>query len=228
MDTPLISLIIPYYKGEKYIEESLASVFAEGYENLEIIIVDDESPAGTLDVLKQYGDKIQIIHQKNTGQAGARNTGIRNAKGSLIAFLDQDDLWPKGRLAAMLPYVTGNTEYDCVRGRTDRIHTDGHVVTRTDDPEYKPVLIASALYTKDLIDKVGLFADMRTGEDFDWSVRLKEVGFREKRIPETTLTYRKHSSNQSGSVQFVKDGQFDSLRRKLQRARLMNKSNDAR
>lgn len=223
MERPLVSVIIPYYEGEKFIAETLESIFRQDYENLEVIVVNDGSPEESLDVLRAFGDKIKIITQKNQGQAAARNAGIMQAKGSVIAFTDQDDLWATGSLANMLPYITGNNEekkeYDVVRGMTEIFHTDEQGERIIEETLHSPILIGSALYKKEVFDVVGLFdSAMRVGEDFDWNIKLRASTCQEKRIPEITFLYRKHESNQSGTKDFIKNGQFASIRKKLERA----------
>ena len=224
MEQPLVSVIIPYYKGEKYITETLQSIFSQNYSNLEVIVVNDESPEEALEPLKAFGDAVRIITQKNQGQAAARNAGITVAKGSVIAFSDQDDLWGEDSLANMIPYIIGNNEerkmYEVVRGVTEIFHTNEQgeqVVTKT---LHSPVLIGSAIYKREVFEKVGLFdASMRVGEDFDWNIKLQASNCSEKRIPQVTFRHRKHDANQSGSENYIKDGQFDSIRKKLERMR---------
>ncbi len=89
-----VSVIIPVYNAEKYVAATIQSVLSQTYENFEIIIVDDGSPDGSIDVCKLFKDsRIKIIRQANRGLAGARNTGIRHAQGDYLAFLDADDIW---------------------------------------------------------------------------------------------------------------------------------------
>jgi GT2 family glycosyltransferase len=94
-----VSVIIPVYRVEKYISATVKSVLEQTYKNLELIIVDDESPDRSVEICQQFTDsRIKIIRQKNRGLAGARNTGIRHAQGEYIAFLDGDDLWTSKKL----------------------------------------------------------------------------------------------------------------------------------
>lgn len=93
----MISIIIPVYKVEKYLEKCLNSVINQTYKNLEIICINDGSPDNSLKILEKYkkiDKRIKIINQENKGLAGARNTGINNANGELIFFLDSDDWLP--------------------------------------------------------------------------------------------------------------------------------------
>ncbi|PSB30594.1 glycosyltransferase family 2 protein [Stenomitos frigidus] len=94
-----VSVIVPVYGVERYISKTVQSVLAQTYENFELLIIDDESRDHSIDICREFVDsRIRIIHQKNRGLAGARNTGIRNAQGDYLAFLDGDDLWAPEKL----------------------------------------------------------------------------------------------------------------------------------
>lgn len=95
---PLVSAIIPTYNRAHIVCEAIESVLAQTYPNVETIVVDDGSIDGTLEVLQRYGDRIRIVSQKNSGPACARNRGVAASNGSLIAFLDSDDIWLPSKL----------------------------------------------------------------------------------------------------------------------------------
>ena len=89
-----VSIIIPMFNAERYIASTLESALTQTYKNLEILIVDDGSTDRSVEICQQFKDeRIKIIRQQNRGGSGARNTGIRNAKGEYLAFLDADDMW---------------------------------------------------------------------------------------------------------------------------------------
>ncbi|MBO3459834.1 glycosyltransferase family 2 protein [Aetokthonos hydrillicola Thurmond2011] len=95
----LVSVIIPVYRVEKYIAATVESVLAQTYKNFELLIVDDGSPDKSIEICQQFADnRIKIIRQENGGVCAARNTGIRNAQGEYLAFLDGDDLWSPEKL----------------------------------------------------------------------------------------------------------------------------------
>ncbi|MBW4452184.1 MAG: glycosyltransferase family 2 protein [Nostoc indistinguendum CM1-VF10] len=101
-----VSVILPVYKAEKYIAATVQSVLEQTYKNFEILIIDDASPDKSIDICKQFTDpRIRIISQANRGLAGARNTGIRNAQGKYLAFLDADDLWLREKLEKHLVHL---------------------------------------------------------------------------------------------------------------------------
>lgn len=94
-----VSVIIPIYKVESYIADTVRSVLEQTYQNFELLIVDDGSPDCSVAVCQQFTDpRIKVIRQNNRGLAGARNTGIRHAQGDYLALLDGDDLWLPNKL----------------------------------------------------------------------------------------------------------------------------------
>jgi glycosyltransferase involved in cell wall biosynthesis len=218
MQYPLVSVIIPYYNGQRFISQTIESLRAQEYPNLEIIIVNDGSPADSLDALEPYRHLVTIIDQKNHGVAAARNIGIKAARGSIIGLIDQDDMWPAGRLSMSLEKLG---DYDYVRGHTQAFqdHTDG--TRSSSDPTFLPVLFGAALYKRHVFDIVGYVDEkMQEGDDFDWNVRLNESTLRGTTIPGITLLYRKHEENRSlNEAEYVKNGIMATLRRKLERSR---------
>jgi glycosyltransferase involved in cell wall biosynthesis len=101
-----VSVVIAVFRCEKYISTTVQSVLAQTYKNLEILIVDDESPDRCIEICQQFSDsRIKIIRQHNRGLAGARNTGIRHAHGEYIAFLDGDDLWLPSKLEKHIQHL---------------------------------------------------------------------------------------------------------------------------
>lgn len=106
---------MPAYNAEKYISESIESVLAQTYKNWELIVVDDCSKDGTIDVIKQYqmlDNRIKVISLTcNTGVANARNVGMELAKGRYIAFLDSDDLWIDIKLEEQIIFMRQNQIY---------------------------------------------------------------------------------------------------------------------
>ena len=89
----LVSIIIPVYNGRKYIKEAVDSALRQTHKRKEVIVVDDGSTDGLSDLMKQYIDNklIKYVYQENRGLSAARNAGVKNAKGELVAFLDADD-----------------------------------------------------------------------------------------------------------------------------------------
>lgn len=94
MEKPLISIIIPVYKVEKYLEKCIKSVLSQTYKNLQIILVDDGSPDNCGNICDDYArvdNRIEVIHKANGGLSDARNVGLKAARGEYIGFVDSDD-----------------------------------------------------------------------------------------------------------------------------------------
>lgn len=90
----LISIIVPVYNTENYLEKCLYSLVNQTYKNIEIIIVDDGSPDNSMNIIQKFvlaDNRVKVISQKNQGLSGARNTGMNNANGDYIMFIDSDD-----------------------------------------------------------------------------------------------------------------------------------------
>lgn len=103
---PFVSVVIPLYQTERYIAEAIGSVLAQTFTDFEVIVVDDGSSDRGPDLARATGDeRVRVVWQRNRGLAGARNTGIREAHGKIIAFLDADDRWAPGKLAAHIAHL---------------------------------------------------------------------------------------------------------------------------
>ena len=112
MDNKKITVIIPMYNTEEYIERCIKSAINQTYKNLEIIIVNDGSTDNSLQIcerLKKEDDRIKIINQENKGVSGARNTGLEAATGEYIGFIDSDDFLEENMYEKLMGYIE---EYD--------------------------------------------------------------------------------------------------------------------
>jgi glycosyltransferase involved in cell wall biosynthesis len=92
MTSELVSVVIPVYNSEKYLEECLNSVISQTYQNIEIIAVDDGSTDSSLDILKRYSDRVSVLSKKNNGLASALNLGISKMKGHWFKWFSPDDV----------------------------------------------------------------------------------------------------------------------------------------
>ena len=105
----MISVVIPVYKVEKYIEQCVNSILSQSYSDLEIILVDDGSPDGCPEICDYYSKldkRVKVIHKKNGGLSDARNVGIDIAKGDEICFIDSDDFITNNMLERLLDIMT--------------------------------------------------------------------------------------------------------------------------
>ena len=181
----MISVIIPLYNKEKIIERSLQSVLSQDYDDFEVVVVNDGSTDGSVEIIKSISDsRITLIEQENGGPSKARNTGVKNAKGEWILFLDADDELLPGALsffadkaqwkqdADMLacPYYdsNGNTEilrYPYSEGWLEnpmKSNFFGRFLPRT----------GAFMYRKELAKKYPFKEEIRRFEDLEMLFRL--------------------------------------------------------
>lgn len=121
---PLITVIVPVYRVEKYLDRCLASITGQTYENLEILLVDDGSPDDSGAICDRWAEqdsRIRVIHKANAGAGAARNTALDEAKGSLIGFVDSDDYLHPSFYRYLSGLMTEGVDIaECVIGETDR------------------------------------------------------------------------------------------------------------
>jgi teichuronic acid biosynthesis glycosyltransferase TuaG len=210
----LVSTITPSYNAEGYIAEAIGSVLGQTHHDWELIVVDDGSTDGTASVVKEFSDedpRVRYLYRKNGGQAAARNTGIRAARGDLVAFLDADDLWLPERLEAQLA-VMEETGVDLVytdgfifsedgsESVTERFHilpgaARGVEMFRTLFTSNR-IGTLSVLVKRSALDAVGLFDEDRAYqncEDYDLWLRLARRGASFYGMPEKLVRYRRHA-----------------------------------
>ena len=117
----MVSVIIPVYNVEKYIDECLKSVVSQTYKNIEVIIINDGSTDKSEEIIRSYLDKyenITYIYQQNKGVSEARNLGLKNATGDYVLFVDSDDYIHK----SMIEKMYNNAKY------INQIYICGHIV----------------------------------------------------------------------------------------------------
>ena len=212
---PLVSVVIPVFNGEAFLREAVQSVLAQKYSPVEVIIVDDGSIDGTEDVARSLPETVRYLQQANQGPAAARNRGIEQAQGSLIAFADADDLWPDDKLELQLPYLLRDPAIEIVLGRIQQVRLSIAVA----EPAFS-VNLGSAIIRKSVFERVGLFDEtMRYSEDVDWFMRAREAGAAIVTIDAVTLLYRQHEQNMTRGKSASELNVLKALKRSLDRRR---------
>lgn len=116
---PLVSVIIPAYNAEKYLEEALDSVITQTYKKLDIIVINDGSTDNTCKICEAYqkkDERIKVIHQKNKGVSAARNIGLNIMRGDYVTFLDSDDAYVQDAIETLVNSITdSNADIVCCR-----------------------------------------------------------------------------------------------------------------
>jgi glycosyltransferase involved in cell wall biosynthesis len=186
---PTVSVIIPTYNAARYITEAVESVLAQTHPPTEILIIDDGSTDDTEGRLWQYRGRIRYIYQQNQGVASARNRGLREARGDLIAFLDADDVWHPEKLRWQLMVFAQRPDLGAVS--TESFDWPGTRYARSTPADtqasvtlisWPKLVIRNCLTTSamavrsEVLKAVGPFDTQLQGpEDFDLWLRIAEV-----------------------------------------------------
>lgn len=228
MNNPLISVILPVFNGEKYVEQAVESVIAQEYEPLELIVVNDGSVDNTERVLEKYKGKIRYYYQQNKGVSAARNKGLEVAMGEFITFIDADDTWPPGKIDLHLSEFEKNDSIGISIGLSYKcIYEDLHEIEIEEAHRSASfhLLLGSSLTKKSMFDRVGFFdEDLLLGQDTDWFFRARELNVSIAVIKKVVLYYRKHENNRTNNKQLFNYYVFKVL--KKAKDRKQNQSTD--
>ena len=207
---PRVTVIIPTYNRSRFVCEAIDSVLAQNYANLELLVIDDGSTDNTAQVVSAYGPAVRYLRQANAGAAAARNRGIELATGTLVAFLDSDDLFLDGKLARQVQVFARQPEtvfaYSWFSildeaGRTRlgrRCRLTGCVAEQLlAQCMQGPLATPTIMVRRDALRSVGGFDEtMHLSEDIDLWCRLARLG-PIALIPEVLVEVRRHGGNLS-------------------------------
>jgi glycosyltransferase involved in cell wall biosynthesis len=206
--SPLISVIMPVYNGERFIRETIDSVLNQTYQNFEFIIVNDGSVDSTQQIINSYDDKriISLNLSRNQGVSSARNMGTDSSRGEFIAFCDADDLYDPGRLQTQLDFLTSNPTVD-VCGSYFIVFENGreilikHPITDQEIKEY--FFTGNCIGQPSVMGKSSVFRkykydpELQASEDYDLWARMATGGVVFANLPYPLVQYRLHPAQAS-------------------------------
>ncbi|MCC6456212.1 MAG: glycosyltransferase [Caldilineaceae bacterium] len=205
-----VSLIIPAYNQGQYLAAAIQSVFNQSYQDFEIIVVDDGSTDETRAVVAQsreerlHRDRLHYLYQQNQGLSAARNSGIRRATGSYIAFLDADDLLLPDHFLTLTNELAKEPEVGFVAGQALPIDESGNYLSHQASPaEFpaqscqlllgNPVAVGTMMLRRSWLEKAEAFDEsLRACEDWDMWLRLARLGCPMRWIKVPVFLYRFH------------------------------------
>lgn len=204
-----ISVIIPVFNEEKYIERCLLSIMNQSLQPEEIIIVNDCSTDNSILIIKKVMEKYPIIklieHSKNQGIAETLNTAIKNSIGNVICWVSGDDEWHEHKLeiqkeyAKIYPDDVLYTDY-CIINEYSHV-LKSIISPQLSDEEFRllcllghPINFSSCWFPKKVFEDVGLFNPelKKGGEDYEWLLRAIKHDINFRRVPGYLLNYRVH------------------------------------
>jgi glycosyltransferase involved in cell wall biosynthesis len=215
---PRVSVVIPAYEAASSIESTLASVAAQTFSDLEVLVVDDGSSDATADLAARHPVGAVVIRQANAGVSAARNAAIDRASGDLVAFLDADDTWEPRKLELQVALADADPTIGVVYSSTTVVDDEDRPtrvieVTSHDDPIESMLLrssimaLSSGMVRRELLDDVRF--DPRFSQCADWHLWLR-LGLRTRFAPVPTplLRYRMGATNMSTNVALLERDTF--------------------
>jgi glycosyltransferase involved in cell wall biosynthesis len=202
--TERLSVVILAHGHGRLLPAAVGSVLGQGDPELEVLMVEHEPSDEVVEVLESQGDgHLRALLSGGDTPGAARNAGISAATGSLLAFLDADDLWPPGRVATARSALAADRDLDAVFGRvrefTDRDGDpigDPAVAMRQAGPPQAARLITAGVFRRESLERVGPFDDRDVlGSEIEWVARAHDAGLRFRLLEEIVLLRRNHAAN---------------------------------
>ncbi len=207
MDTPLVSVILATYNGSRFLSEAIESVLSQEYLNLELIIIDDTSTDDKVSPIIEKFKKQDIrVHfyrnERNMERSWSKNFWVEKSKWDYVAFIDDDDIWEKGKLSEQISIIQENTDIGIIGTYArfideswNSLSETSHLKT-TSEEIYKNILISnqfihsSVLIRKNIFLKAWWFpVDMYLCEDYDLWFRILRIS-KWINIPKILIKYR--------------------------------------
>ena len=210
----LISVVMPCYNAQAFVAQAIDSVLAQTHPAVELIVIDDGSTDGSVEVLRRYGDRLTLLQQPNQGPYPARNRGVAASRGEFVAFLDADDWWAADCLAQLHAAIAGSAAAVAYCG-WQNVGLPGPRGEPHVPPDYEqdgklerflraaaPWPIHAALLRRTVWDDVGGF-DTALPTVMDYDLWLRVGAFRPVvRVEKVMAFYRHHQKGQITSQQW--------------------------
>lgn len=214
---PLVSVVIPAYNAASDLPETIESVLRQSFTDFELLIINDGSIDATQEVVQAYAQKdsrIRLISQVNQGVAIARNHGIQESMGAYIAFLDSDDLWTSGKLAAHVDHLNAVPQVGLSFARIEFMQADGRLTGQHSNlrlkqiqPQhlYKDNLVctpSNAVIRREVLEQVGGFTQGLSGmADAELFLRICCHGWQVEGLNQILVYYRTSTTGMSAHLQ---------------------------
>jgi len=217
MTPELVSIVIPVYNSEKYLEECLNSVLNQTYQNIEIIVVDDGSTDSSPDILKKYSDRMLVLSQKNSGLASALNLGISKMNGNWLKWFSPDDIMFSNTIEDLVTATTDISDKIIIYSNWQLINENGDVLRNFSESNYnklskfnfnvrllsgQQINVNTSLIPFSLIKNECIFRDLEEPVAIDYDFFLRAALLFDTKfhfIEKPLIGYRIHSNQLSHS-----------------------------
>lgn len=227
-----VTIVIPVYNQERFIKNAVECALRQTYPNCSVLVIDDGSTDKTSQILQEYGNRIQVICQKNSGTSIAWNKAIENTTDNFLIGLDSDDEFINKTVAEIVLALEKNPDADIVYSDYEVIGSEGKVKKLVKNPEpidpigqlihlhdrlgqpnnFLPFGHVRLYKRQKLIDIGGYDPQYSYAEDYDLTLRLAEQGAKFIHVPQNLYRYRWHDKNK-GVV--TRKEQIEDVRRSL-------------
>jgi glycosyltransferase involved in cell wall biosynthesis len=219
-----VSVVVPMHDGERYVGESLDSIFAQTVMPAEVIVVDDGSTDGSAAIVERYGRGVALLRQAQSGPAAARNRGIAAATQPLLAFLDHDDVWLPSKLETQLAALRARPDLDgvfchMVEFISPDVPAEVAVSLAPIEQPQPSTLISCLLVSAQRFRGVGDLDTASRADFVDWYLRALDAGLRFEILPELFVRRRLHGRNTSRRNDEVKRDYIRHIKASLDRRR---------
>jgi len=222
---PSVTVLIPFYNSEAYLEAAIDSVLRQTFTDLEVLLVDDGSTDASRAIVQGYDDpRIRMIsNDKNQGVVYSRNKGVQEAKAPLVAVLDADDIAVPDRIASQYAYMNSHPQLMMVGGHAEVINAEGKptgeyykMPTGTAavpiELLFRNVFVNSTVvFRKQAVQTIGGYEGWAYAEDYRLAFRLAER-FPVDNLDKVLVQYRLHDQNISKTSELIKKGEEELVR----------------
>jgi glycosyltransferase involved in cell wall biosynthesis len=233
VSAPRVSAVIPAHNCARFLPQAIDSALAQEGAAVEVVVVDDGSTDATPDVLASYAGRIVAIRQPNRGPSAARNAGIAASTGELVAFLDADDTWERGKTRAQVAYLEHHPACALVFCDAYLMDEAGHHLRPLLGARAREVptgrclrelfqgnfvLIPGVMVRRSVLDRTGGFDEsLRNAEDYDLWLRIAEIA-EIGLVPEPLAAWRKREGQASRQRDAMLRGEVRVLEKALARS----------
>jgi alpha-1,6-rhamnosyltransferase len=222
---PLVSIIAPCYNAEKYLDAAIASIFAQDYQNFEVIIVDDGSSDNSVAMLQALQSQydFQLYSQANQGVSAALNHGLRHARGEYVCTPDLDDIMLPSSVRLRADYLNQHPEVGCVGALIIYMDSDGND-TKTqklsgikklsfDEILGDAVVVGApvSLYRMEALRVVDFYDPEIRVQDFQMTLKIASKGYEVHVLPINVTRYRRHPNNLSRRYKVLLDADMRTI-----------------
>lgn len=196
-----VDVIVPCYNTERYLGEALESILMQVPAPTEVIVVDDGSEDASPAVVERFRGSVRLLRQPHRGAGAARNLGVAQSRGDVVAFLDADDVWTEGSLACRLHVLTADPRCDAVHGLTEQFisaELPAAIRERLVCPagESAGQVPGAMVVRRRAVERIGGFDEsLQLAEVVDWFARARSSGIAFRMLDRVVLRRRIHDRN---------------------------------